>query len=426
MEEPATDYELGEVPLSERKGWLPISAIWIGVGIDLSGTILGVELVHGMGFWLATAATLVGSAILGVLAMACAYVGSVTGMSTAMISRHVFGRVGGAIMALMIAISSLGWFGVQTGFFATNAQVAVEALLGWKAPLWLLSVIGGALMMLTAFWGYRAIQRLSAWAVPLLVTLLGLAIVLALARNGTQALDDPVTRTLSFGGAVSLATGVFVLGAVMAPDIARWARSSRDAMISGFVGFFIGNSFIIIVAAFFAQVMGLEDLMSSLFALGLGVVAFVVLTLAQWTTNTSNLYSGSLSLSAVVQSVSRPVLTVIAGVLAIAAAVAGIYDVFIPFVSTMSSMIAPFAGVYLADMLIRGRAHDEAVPTARWIPLACWALGCLVSFLTTRPEDGLGLGLLTLTTIPALDGLITAFVLQAVASTITTRSAAHA
>ena len=125
MEEPATDYELGEVPLSERKGWLPISAIWIGVGIDLSGTILGVELVHGMGFWLAAAATLVGSAILGVLAMACAYVGSVTGMSTAMISRHVFGRVGGAIMALMIAISSLGWFGVQTGFFATNAQVAV-------------------------------------------------------------------------------------------------------------------------------------------------------------------------------------------------------------------------------------------------------------------------------------------------------------
>lgn len=424
MDTALTDYEHGEVPAGERKGWLPIATIWIGVGIDLSGTILGVELVHGMGFWPAVAATLTGSLLLGLLAMACAYAGAATGMSTAMISRRVFGRAGGSIIALMIAVSSLGWFGVQTGFFATNAQIAIEQLFGWSAPLWLLSVIGGALMMLTAFWGYRAIQRLSSWAVPLLVVLLGVAIVMALGRNGTSALGAATEATLSFGGAVSLTTGVFVLGAVLAPDMARWARTRRDAMIAGFIGFFIGNSFIIIVAAFFAQVMGLEDLMSALFALGLGVVAFLVLTLAQWTTNTTNLYSGSLSLSAVFQSIPRPALTVIAGSAAIGAAIAGIYDVFIPFISAMSSVVAPFAGVYLADLLLDPTDREHEVPerTARLLPLACWLLGCLVSFLTTRPTDGLGLGAFTLTTIPALDGLLTAFALQALSGLVTRRN----
>ena len=46
-----TDYELGVVPAGERKGWLPIAGIWIAIGIDLSGTILGVQLGAGYAVW---------------------------------------------------------------------------------------------------------------------------------------------------------------------------------------------------------------------------------------------------------------------------------------------------------------------------------------------------------------------------------------
>lgn len=75
-----TDYELGVVPAGERKGWLPIAGIWIAIGIDLSGTILGVQLGAGMPFGQAIFATMLGSLLLGLFAMAATYVGAATGV----------------------------------------------------------------------------------------------------------------------------------------------------------------------------------------------------------------------------------------------------------------------------------------------------------------------------------------------------------
>ncbi len=77
--------------------------------------------------------------------------------------------------------------------------------------------------------------------------------------------------------------------------MARWARTPKQAMAAGFVGFFFGNSIIIVVAILLARVMNQSELMTIYFALGLGVIAVVVLILAQWTTNTTNIYSAALS-----------------------------------------------------------------------------------------------------------------------------------
>ena len=419
-----SDYELGSVPDSERKSWLPIAGIWIAIGIDLSGTIMGVQLGNGLPFNEALSATILGSILLGVLAMACTYVGAATGFTSAMLSRAVFGTVGGRVIAIAMAISSLGWFGVQTGFFADNARIAVEELFGADVPVHLFTITGGTLMMLTALWGYRSIQRLSSWAVPLLVGLLGLAVVLAFVQFGVGDLFAEVSAQFTFGGAVSLVMGIFVFGVIASPDIARWAKTPKQAMAAGFSGFFIGNSLIVIVALVLSRVLGVGDLMRMFFVLGLGAFALIVLTLAQWTTNTNNLYAAALNLSVVFTQVSRRTLTLVGGIIAIGAAVAGIYDAFIPFISVMGTFIAPYGGVYLAEFFTRSksrlRLHARAsgsVPVAPSIDVwafVSWGLGCLTGVLTTQAGDGLGLGVFTLTTIPALDAVLVAFVAHAV------------
>lgn len=409
-----SDYELGTVPASERKGWLPIAGIWIAIGIDLSGTIMGVSLGSGLPFGDALAATIIGSIFLSLLAMACTYVGAATGLTSAMLSRAVFGRVGGLVIAVAMAISSLGWFGVQTGFFADNARIAFDEMFGLSVPVQVFTVIGGALMILTALWGYRSIQRLSSWAVPLLIALLALAVVMAFMQFGTGNLFKDVAPAFTFGGAVSLVMGIFVFGVIVSPDIARWAKTPKQAMAAGFVGFFVGNSLIVIVSLVLSRVMGTEDFMRMFFMLGLGGVAIVVLTLAQWTTNTNNLYSAALNLSAVFPKVSRRSLTLIGGVVAIAAALAGIYDAFIPFISLMGTFIAPYGGVYLADFFtnVKGRLRtgNTAVPKVDAWAFVAWAIGCVAGLLTTNPSDGFGVGVMTLTTIPALDAILVAFV----------------
>jgi cytosine permease len=287
----STDYEHGVVPQDQRKSWLSIATVWIAIGIDLSGAFLGVSLASGMAFWPAIGATMLGSLLLGLLAMACAYVGAATGLSTAMISRAVFGRIGGAILALAIAVSLVGWYAVQAGFFGANAQIAFTEFTGIDVPVQVFTAIGGVLMAITAFWGYRSINRLSTLAVPLLLLLLIVGVIVAFTVNGSAGLDAPVEATFTFGGAVSLVMGIFILGVVLAPDMARWAKTPKQAMIAGFVGFFFGNSIILVVAILLARIMNGTELMAIFFALGLGGVAVIVLILAQWTTNTTNLYS---------------------------------------------------------------------------------------------------------------------------------------
>jgi len=416
----STDYEHGSVPADQRKGWLSIAAVWIAIGIDLSGAFLGVALATGMPFWPAILATVTGSLLLGLLAMACAYVGAATGLSTAMLSRAVFGKIGGAVLAIALAVSLLGWFAVQAGFFGSNAGIAFTELTGIEVPVQVFTAIGGALMVLTALWGYRSISKLSTLAVPLLLLLLVVGVIVAFATQGADELDAPVEATITFGGAVSLVMGIFILGVVSAPDMARWAKTPRQAMAAGFVGFFFGNSIIIVVAIVLARLMDESELMTIYFALGLGLAAVVVLILAQWTTNTTNIYSAALSFASINGRLNRRTLTIAGGAIGIVIAVFGAADFFVPFILAIGVVIAPYGGVYLASYLTGRRSgrfdadadHERlALPTIDGWAVAAWVGGIVVALATTNPADGLGFGWFSLTTISALDGLIAGFVI---------------
>lgn len=407
------DYAREAVPMNERKKWFSISLVWIAVGIDLSAMLFGAELGAGMAFEDALIAVLIGSTILGVLAAFCAYVGAVTGLSTSMISKFTFGSAGAKLVSLFLAISLLGWFGVQTGFFAENAFAAIKGVAGWDIPIPVLAGIGGVLMMTTAVFGYRAIEKLSSWSVPLLLILVILSVIFAINKFGTSKLSAPVENVFSLGMAISLVISVFVVGAVISPDISRWARTKKDAVLASFFGFFFGNSFMIVIAMILSRIMDESDLTTIMITVGLGVPGILVLILAQWTTNTSNAYSSGLSLSVIFSKTNKVVLTLIAGTIGTLLAVFGIYDYFIDFLTIMTMFIAPIGGVYTASYYIGGISlfTKENHYTIKLLPLIAWALGTLISWLTM--EGPIGLELFTLTTISSVDSFLVAFIFQA-------------
>lgn len=410
----SNDYARESVPMSERKAWFSISLVWVAVGIDLSAMLFGAELGAGMAFNDALTAVLLGSVILGILAAFCAYVGAATGLSTSMISRYTFGTSGAKLVSLFIAVSLIGWFGVQAGFFAENAFAAIEGAVGLQLPLPLLAAVGGILMMTTAIYGYKAIERLSSWSVPLLLVLVFLAVILAANKYGFAALKLPVENTFSFGMAISLVISIFVVGAVISPDISRWARTKKDAVLASFFGFFFGSSFMIIVAMILSRLMNESNLTTIMITVGLGIPGILVLILAQWTTNTSNAYSAGLSLAVIFSKRNKMMLTLVGGSLGTLLAVLGIYGYFIDFLTIMTMFIAPIGGVYTAYYYIGGRhlfseVKDKAF---RLLPLIAWALGTLISWFTM--EAPIGLGLFTLTTISSLDSFLLAFVFQTI------------
>ncbi|WDH83510.1 cytosine permease [Paenibacillus urinalis] len=410
------DFEREPVPQHLRKKWLTMAFVWIAIGIDLSAMFLGAELGAGMNLSSSLTATFIGSLILGLIGALCAYVGAKTGLSTAMISRFLFGNSGARIISVALGISSLGWFGVQTGFFASNMQTAFRELWGVDLSLGLLSFIGGMLMMSTAIWGYRAIEKLSVWSVPLLVIFIFIALYMAFHLNGTAAIWEPIsTQPIPMGTAISLVIGIFMLGTVLSPDIARWARTPKHAIMAAFVGFFVGNSFMTIIAIFLSRVMDSSDLTGIFLTIGLGLPAIIVLTLAQWTTNTNNLYSASLGFSVVFSKVPKSVITIVAGLVATLLGVFGIYDSFLSFLTFITMLIAPIGGIYTAEYLLVDRSKftfEGLDKNKNWIvrSLVVWAVSSLFAYMTTAALDGLGL--FQLTQVPALDGFLFAFVVQ--------------
>ncbi|MYM25594.1 cytosine permease [Duganella sp. FT135W] len=407
-------FALNAVPEAERKSWKAITLIMMAMGMDLSGLFLGMALANGMTLYTAIAAVLAGSLLLGALGMVCAVVGARSGFSSAMVSSFTFGEQGSRLVALIMGLSMLGWFSVQAGFLGQNLAAAF-ALFDLHVPATLLSGIAGVLLTWTAMYGFGAIERLSRFSVPLMVILLSGAVVLQLMNLG-PAVERPATTHISFVSAISFVIGAFVAGISSFPDLSRYARTSKDAMLGAFLGLLIGNSLTLVVAVFLAKYTGEADLVHLFARLHMGVFAVLVMVMVQWTTNTGNLYSSSLSFAVVLHGVKIPhaAFVIVIGVIGTALAVAGIADAFLGFLLVLSIPIAPIGGAYSGRFFVVLRSKLPAAPPAV-VPttILAWASGTLVSFMTTpyNPAENIyGLNLFSLTTVPPLDGFLIAFI----------------
>ncbi|MEZ9777358.1 cytosine permease [Vibrio sp. 10N.261.54.A5] len=403
------DFELEPIPEKAKRSWWVISLIWLAIGIDISGLFLGSILSSGIGFEDALLATFIGSGLLAIIAMLCANIGFQAGVSTPLVSSAVFGRNGGKILGFINGISLVGWFAFQADFFAF---IMVDALAKYDIIIsHLTALIGGSvLMMMTAIYGVRALGKLSTYSVPLMVTLITIGLFMAADYQGGAApsIEDPLT----LGQAISFVMSIWILAAVAAPDIARYAKTRRDAILGAGIGFLVGNSAIILIALILTKMTGTDDLVEVFFTLGLGMAAIIVLVFAQWTTNSSNLTSGGLCMSMVLPKIPRPVLVVIMTIAGIGIAQLGMVNKFTDFLMLLSVTIAPAAGVYIVQYYILDSTkmrfeNIQQAPAWMFKGLTSWAFGTAFS-ACTAPEF---FDLFSLTSISALDGILAAGVI---------------
>ncbi|MBE8577996.1 cytosine permease [Vibrio sp. OPT18] len=403
------DFELEPVPEKAKRSWWVISLIWLAIGIDISGLFLGSILSSGIGFEDALLATFIGSGLLAIIAMLCANIGFQAGVSTPLVSSAVFGRNGGKILGFINGISLVGWFAFQADFFAF---IMVDALAKYDIIIsHLTALIGGSvLMMMTAIYGVRALGKLSTYSVPLMVTLITIGLFMAADYQGGAA--PSIENPLTLGQAISFVMSIWILAAVAAPDIARYAKTRRDAILGAGIGFLVGNSAIILIALILTKMTGTDDLVEVFFTLGLGMAAIIVLVFAQWTTNSSNLTSGGLCMSMVLPKIPRPVLVVIMTIVGIGIAQLGMVNKFTDFLMLLSVTIAPAAGVYIVqyyflDSTKMSFENIQQVPAWMFKGLASWAFGTAFS-ACTAPEF---FNLFSFTSISALDGILAAGVI---------------
>ena len=351
------DFALQPVPLESTVSGFRVAMVIIGFTITLPIFIAGSNIGLSLGFANATAAFLGGGLILALIGSLTSYIGATTRLSTYVITQFSFGRQGALVANGVIAIALFGWFGVTAELFGRACQKAVLDVYSVNLGIAPLSLVGSSLMVLTAIWGFKALDKLSVFAVPLMGILLGVAVYFSLRLASWHAIISTRGIAMGKGTATSLVVGSFIVGAILLPDLCRYARGRWEGVAAAAVSLGVIFPAVFYCAMIPSLATGKNDLVLIMIGLGIGLPALVLLIFATWSTNSHNLYSTSLTLASLFPETKKWKLTLVAGVTGTAIAAAGITDHFIGFLLSLGTSIPAIAGIYAADFFIVSRQN---------------------------------------------------------------------
>ena len=409
------DYGTRPVPAEKTRNWFDMGIVIWGVAVCIPAFMLGGIAAASERLGIAILAVVLASVILTIISLATGNLGAHTRMSTAMTAKFTFGLQGNILMSILLFIGTFGWFGVQLEVFGQAVQGAVGILgNGASIPRWLPLVGGGILMTLTATYGFRAIERLSVIVIPILLVLLIATLVRAFADVSLASVFGKTpAQALPVGILISAIAGGYSVGAVIQPDITRYARGKGHAAVAMVFGMMIGFPLVLIMAAFLFAASGqaqFSDVMLAYHQGIWGIFALVVIVFATWTTNDNNLYSASLAFNSMLPKARKWVLTIIGGALGTILALFGILGQFMNWLIVLGVTVPPIGAVLAVDFLLfRSEEYRfenlERQPAVQVFSLISWAAATAFGFLTFYK-------VFTFTTAPALDAIIVASVLH--------------
>ncbi len=419
------DYGARPVPREQGKSWFGIGIVYWGIAVCLPAFLIAGMIAGPTRLGTAIGSFIFGALILGIISILMGIIGAHTNLSTGLTARFTFGKYGAYVLQIVLFFAAWGWFGVQLGFMASGfGNGGLAYVFGGKVPVWVIEIIGGALMTLTATLGYKAIEKLSIIAIPMLLIAIIATIITLYSKEGVTLSKVAGTTgkgAMAFGAAVSVVISSFIMGSLITPDVTRYARNKKAGGFGMAFGMIVGFPVVLILGAIMVKGSGGEfDFSRVMLNNNSGIwVAFAILSiiLAAWTTNDNNLYSGALSINAMFPKLKKWMITVASGVIGTILALLGINTSqgFTSFLSLLAVIIPPAAGIIILDYYFfkgeENRFFDPArldeVKNIRAIPFIAWAIGTAFGFIIQKTS-------FKLTGIVALDTIIIAAVVYAI------------
>lgn len=357
-----------EVSESQRQSWLSIAAVWAGGMICVPCLMIGGVLAGGgLSLGEISASILIGYGLI------CAYMIFIgmqacdTGLPVSVMASGALGEKGARyIISILLAIACVGWFGIQSATCGSAFANMLASMMGTEATpamVTICSLIWGVIMLATACAGFKGLKWLNYIAVPLLVIVCLYGLVAGIVKNdGGAAIANyapEASQGMVFG--ISMVVASFALGGVISADYCRFAKSRGDVVKSSIVGVIPAGLFMLLTGALMSIVTGEYDISAILASLGVPFIGLVALVLATWTTNVTNAYSGGLALSNLLgfDESKFKITTGIAGGIGTLLAAFGLLNAFQGFLSLMSGLIPPLAGVLIAAYWIVGKGKKE-------------------------------------------------------------------
>jgi cytosine permease len=381
------DYPIDPVPASARRSLFSLAIVLLGFTFFTPTMLAGAGIGEAFRFSTLLWVLLLGSAVLGVYVGVIGGIGARTGLTTVMMCRYALGTTGSKLASVLLGGTQVGWYGVTV---ATLAGLTASAL-GWagRGSEIALMVAGGAVMGVTAYYGYKGMYALSLISVPLLLVIGAWVTWRSLEEvggwSGLSAIEP--TSSMTVAVAVTVIVGTFASGGTQAPNWTRFARTPLSGFWACLVAFLAGELLMLFFGAIGALAFGEGDFVLVLYQLGLVGWGLVFLVANLWTTNDNTAYNFGVAGAEIANSRSKKPFVVGGVVLGTLLAVTGIYDNLIQYLVWLGILIPPLGGVVIGDFLARWRAGMPAgavLPPVEWRNVGVYVVAAVAAWASNE------------------------------------------
>ncbi|MFJ5720337.1 cytosine permease [Streptomyces sp. NPDC093149] len=408
------DYALSRVPRDKRFGFWSMLLQWLAQSGSISQFTLGATIGVGMTFGDAFLAFTLGAVILEIVIFAIGLAGMREGLATPMLTRWVgFGRNGSALVSFVIAVSLVGWFGVQNTIFGNS----VSALVG--GPSWMWCVLAGIAITALVIFGFKYMAVFAKIVTPLFFAMVAWSIVSTLKDHSISDLihSQAPGQTIPLAVAATAIAGGFMTGAIVAPEMTRYNTKGSHVFLQSASSMILSEYIVGMTGVLLGHLVKSNEVSHIVLSTS-GAFGVIVVLMSTAKINDWNLYGSSLGVVNFFQVVfgkriHRGAVTIVLGIAGTVLSAVGIMTHFTEFLSILGVAIPPIGGIIVAEYWVVKRMRkplddtreSETLPTSSptWVPMsiAIWiAAFCVGKFY----EGG----------IPALNSLATAFVLYSV------------
>jgi cytosine permease len=380
---------LDAIPLDKRLSWVSPAMVYAGCEFCIPVIMIGTGLMMGLSFTQAIWAIVLGLVVITWLGDGLnSWLGAMTGRSSSVIARAAFGTVQARILiALAVLLMAGGWWAVQTAVTgnALCTMFGIDYLNNYA--MWaLITIIAGIIFAIPPIIGYSSMAWTDYVAVPAGMILVVAAFYLAVKGTGWHQIVAYVPQEPGmFTMAVSTIVGANVAQFVIFADYSRFARPRlKDGFLVP-IGVIIVGFILFIVGAIMGVGKGTYDIVAIMQELGFGWWGFLILWLAQWTSQLVNNYSMGLSLCNMFNKDTnrdRKILTTIGTVIAIVVALAGILDQFQNFLFLTALSFPAIGSIMVVDYALIHDKKWEDREGWNWMATIAMVVGIALGYYT--------------------------------------------
>ena len=409
---PSPNLALRPVALQERvfNGW-HLASLWFSLGVGLLVMQVGAYLMPALSTEQALLAIVGGSVVGAGLLAWVGKIGCDTGLSSAGLIHHVYGRHFAKLPVLLNIVQLLGWGAFELVVMRESTVAIGRQAGGMQASYWpwLATLLWGGLLvaLMTGSMVRLVRQLISRIALPLVVlSLLWLSwqFVGMAVQQGLPALwNRPGAGGMGVMPALDLVVAMPISWLPLVADYARYGRNSRSAMAGTWIGFGIANIWCYALGVLVALVLPSTDLVTALLLAQGGLIALSLVLLDEVDNAYGDAYSGAVSAHSLLPAWRVRTWGIVMAVASTGLAMVLPMHSLEPFLLILSSIFVPLFGVILGRLSWGGYQPAHTQAGVHLLPLALWLGGIALyhGLAAWAPQAGSALPTLALTFVLA-------------------------